>query len=234
MRKQLFTLAGLAAAATVTASAPAAIITQTNILDGTVDGTYQTATITVSGLTGNLIALSGLAGQAISFSTGDGSGLWNQDDVVVTVPFVFTVFFGSSNFAAADFGSAAPNSQFDSGILTWADVPGDPPILDTTASPTFSTEMNIFQFSSGGLPVSSEDASVFDFNQGDSPVPGTSVDVFRVTWKRDTTLDISFIVTQGDAPNEFLGAQFAAIPAPGALALLGLAGIAGRPRRRRA
>jgi hypothetical protein len=57
----------------------------------------------------------------------------------------------------------------------------------------------------------------------------------QITVARDRTLEgtVNFNVTQGGTPGVLFGQTFS-VPAPGALALLGVAGVAGSRRRRRA
>ena len=241
MRKQAFVLAGLASAA-ITANTQAAFIEVTEFIDGTVDGTWQTVVLAVSGLTNRLDAINGTAGvgeNPMSFTTGDGSNLFNQDSWAVPPFFAFN---GEGAAASIDGDSALFfNAKYDSGVLTPFLKPIVPPaafpVDDTSFTAGFTTEIGSFSFSNGASDTSTNIA-VFDGNL-DLPIFPSSVDVFRLTWKRNTTLFVEFNVQTtvttsiGGTTNEALNILLPAIPAPGAFALLGLAGLVGRPRRRR-
>lgn len=230
MRKQLFVLAGLVGAASITANTQAAFI-EVVITDGTVDGTWQTAVLSVSGLssTNRLSAISGLpvigADPALpmSFTTGNGSSLFNHADVDLSA-FGLGIISGEVAFAMGDLSFFGfPTSQFDSGVFPLFGT------ADTAVSPGFTTEIVSFSFS-GGTSDSSTNVAIFDFDP-DTPEFGPSLQVFRLTWNRLTSLTVEFNVEQVGLASEFLSITLPAIPAPGAFALLGLAGLVGRPRR---
>ncbi|MCH7547853.1 MAG: hypothetical protein IID30_15755 [Planctomycetes bacterium] len=234
MRKQAFVLAGLASAA-ITANTQAAFIEVTEFIDGTVDGTWQTVVLAVSGLTDRLDAINGTAGvgeNPMSFITGDGSNLYNHD-TWISGPFIFN---GEAGLASVDADFAGFfNAKYDSGVLT--PFQKDIFVNDTSLTAGFATEIGSFSFSNGASD-SSTNIAVFDGDL-DNPIFPSSVDVFRLTWKRNTTLFVEFNVQTtvttsiGGTTNEALNILLPAIPAPGAFALLGLAGLVGRPRRRR-
>ena len=225
------TLIALAGSLVVVGSASAAFL-QAELQDPT-SYTWQygdfsvenkiTATIYLAGLEPgtSLIAVFGDDTSPMTISTDDPLGFFNAGEL------------GQGNGPANPALFAAfPTLQWDS----FGDIQGSP---DLGFSPGFP---DVFAAGGGANVVDNNDLAWYD---GDPGTPEYEVDgriligQLTISYASEDVPDYSAIfkvsVQLGDATQlryvEFEGGGFYAIPAPGALALLGLAGLIGRRRR---
>jgi MYXO-CTERM domain-containing protein len=182
-----------------------------------------TATIYLAGLDAgtSLIAVFGDVDNPMTISTEDPGGFYNASEL--------GQLNGPPNPALF---SAFPSLQWDS----WGDIQMSP---DLSFSPGFP---NVYAAGGGDNVIDNNDLAWFD---GDPGTPEMEVDgrirIAQLTWTYaaqpdyDATFKVS--VQYGDASQEryveFEGGGFSVlgVPSPGALALLGLAGLIGRRRR---
>ena len=182
-----------------------------------------TATIYLAGLEPgtSLIAVFGDDTSPMTIATDDPLGFFNATE--------FGQGYGPPNPALF---SSFPTLQWDS----WGDIQMSP---DLGFSPGFP---DIFAFGGGGNVIENDDLAWYD---GDPGTPEFEVDgrirIAQLTWTYDAGAQPDFYayfkvsVQYGDASQEryveFAGGGFYVVPTPGALALLGLAGLIGRRRR---
>jgi len=175
----------------------------------------QTCEVYVSGLAPgeSVLSVSGIPGSEMTVSVG--GGFFNGAE------------FGQGNGAPSSALYAAfPSLQWD----TWLSI-GD---AGLSVSPGFP---NVALAGGGDDIVGEDNAAWFNGNPGEPAFEdGGNVMIGQFTWDSandlELALNIQIIGADGTERQEYLTASFNHIPAPGAVALLGLAGLAGTRRRR--
>jgi MYXO-CTERM domain-containing protein len=172
------------------------------------------------------------------------SGLNDGDSVLAvagTPDDALTISTGNGFFNAAEFGQnfGAPNPalyavdsnlQWDTWLTIGGDKAGNP---ETSVSPGFPT---IATFGGGDDIVGETNGAWFNGNPGNPQVEEdgrllVGQFTFDITKKVTVEALVQILDANGEERREALSGSFA-IPAPGAAALLGLAGLAGTRRRR--
>jgi hypothetical protein len=237
--KTLSALAGVGAAMIMSSGAQAA--PQLRVLSTNTTSTFLIANNLQSAVVGVLgtdfapgEAMQGLIGTAANpWTITSSSGTFfnvNSDVSSSGAP-----FNGLGQTAAT--GATAPNmagAGFDTGVLSNAGAlfggisgPGAP-----------SNPIGFAQFGVGANSPPGSPVSWLSLNPAGVPVPAGGIQLFRLTWSRLASATLSMvIVTNTGGGNGFEYASsltIPAVPAPGALALLGVAGLVGGARRRRA
>jgi len=177
----------------------------------------QTCELYVSGLEDgeSVLSVSGIPGSEMNVTTGDGSNFFNGDE------------FGQMNGAPSESLFAAfPSLQWD----TWLAI-GD---AQLSVSPGFP---DVALAGGGEVIVGEDNAAWFNGNPGEPAFEDDgNVMIGQFTFSEDTdvsfSLNVQIIDASGVERQEYLTASFNHVPAPGAVALLGLAGLAGTRRRR--
>lgn len=226
--KTLSALAGVGAAMILSSGAQAA--PQLRVITSNTTNTYLTANGLQSATIGFLAAdfspgelLQGMIGTAANpwtITTSSGS-FFNVDS---------TTSFDGSLQTAATGAVVQPGSAFDSGVLAGASAN-----LGGITGPAGSNPIGFAQFGVGQNTGPFTPVSFLTLNpSGVSP----NLVVFRLTWAASASATISGVIvtnTGGGNGFEYVSSiTIPAVPAPGALALLGVAGLVGGARRRRA
>ncbi len=157
-----------------------------------------------------------------NFTTTDGNGFFNYSEA----PFHSATTKFTTDPAFDGFFSDPESAQYDSGLS-----------FETNQlwSSLFANDINPGSFGAANDGSSESSGSVVwgSLPSGISLSAGETLHLATITWGELEEAFVSFaavtITPEGD--HNFIG-EFDAVPAPGALALLGLAGLAGARRRR--
>jgi hypothetical protein len=234
--KTLSALAGVGAAMIMSSGAQAA--PQLRVLS-TPTNTFLTANGLQSAVVG-VLGTDFAPGEALQGAIGNAANPWsittssgtffnvNNDTSASGAP-----FDGMGQTAAT--AATAPNqvgAGNDTGVFSNAGAlfggisgPGAP------SNPIGFAQFGVGQTGAPGSPV-----SFLSLNPAGVPVPAGGIQLFRLTWSASASATVSLVlVTNTGGGNGFEYASsitIPAVPAPGAIALLGLAGLVGSRRRR--
>jgi len=166
--------------------------------------------------------------------TTDGSAFFNINSVPdPTNPGSFLFEDGFYSAPANQIATLGAASPFDSGLLGSANNNPNPANLGSPSDDFPGDNVGDFgKFSAGG----SNDVGIWpvawlSLNSG-GLVPPATLNVLRITWSRNTTATVSFVLAMNTPAGDIPMSVAIAIPGPGALALVGLAGLVGTRRRR--
>ena len=219
MTKKLIVLGGVFAVAGA-ASADLVDVTIVNAGNLTGDGTSTTYQVYANfdAVDDQLLAVGGLPGVgALEFSA---------DSALIQ---------NAGAFDGLRFGDT-PNI-FDAGGDSWVSV-GDPSTHNTSFSPGFGGDPTGNASVISGSSFSEANGGYFDENPGTIEGGAGSLIIAQFTLANESSWSYTGLINWSDdtlPSGEFNSTAFAvavAIPAPGAVALLGLAGLAGTRRRR--
>lgn len=225
--KTLSALAGLGGALILSAGANAAphltVVSMNHEDQFHVDNGLVTFVIGVTGFEAgeNLQGFIGTAGNPWSI-TNTGGGFFNVDS---------TSYFDGMGQAAGN-PLAGPNGLYDSGVLA-------NPLTNALGAITSggaSNPVGFAQFGVGATSGTGADVFWLTLNPAGLEVNGT-VNLFRLTMPTTATGRITGLMVTNlgnQTGNEYAIDFTFAVPGPGSLALLGIAGLAGGSRRRRA
>ena len=226
--KTLSALAGLGGALIMSSSATAAPTLTVVSLNTTnaflVANNLQSAVIGVTGFAAgeNLQGFIGTAANPWSVGVNGGGGFFNVDSN--------GSYFDGQGQAAATALNAPPNGAWDSGVLSNPTTAA----LGAITSGGASNPIGFAQFGVNQNSGPGTDVFWLSLNANGVAVAGTA-NLFRLTWSNTKTATITGLLitnTGGGQGGEHAQSITFGVPAPGALALLGLAGLVGQRRRR--
>lgn len=224
--KTLSALAGLGGALILSASASA--LPQLTVVSYDMDDAFHVDNGLVTfiiGVTGfeageNLQGFIGTAGNPWSITATNG-GFFNVDSN-------YPYFDGQGQ--AAGNPLAGPNGMYDSGVIANPTTNA----LGAITSGGASNPIGFAQFGQGSTTGTGADVFWLTLNPNGLPIAGT-VNLFRLTMAQDAVGHITGLMitnTGGGQGNEYAIDFSFAVPGPGSMALLGLAGLVGSRRRR--
>jgi MYXO-CTERM domain-containing protein len=230
------TLSALAGAASVLAAGTAQAAPTVGFISNTTD-----PFLVANGLQSAIIQIQGLApGETVQgflgtptnpwdISTTSASGFFNLSGQFGTNP-TSPSFDGATSFYAATPGNApgsGPAGTFDSGLL------GNPAVF---GEPTGNPGSGIGGFALSGDGSSDSNitpAAWITLSPSGFDPPLANYSFLRITWAANESAHIGGVLAMNTPAGEIkYNITIPAVPAPGALALLGLAGLVGARRRR--
>lgn len=228
------TLSALAGAASVLAAGSAQAVPTLGYISNVAD-----PFLTANGLQSAIIQLQGIAaGETIQGFIGTPQNPWN---ISTTGPGFFNLagqffdannnltFDGATSFYAATNASAPGGigNTFDSGFLGSPATFGEPSSDPGTGIGGFALSGD------GSSDVLIAPAAWITLSPTGFDPPGANYSFLRITWSAQHSATVSLVLAGNTPPIDVaLSITIPPVPAPGALALLGLAGLVGTRRRR--